>query len=399
MKEDSQIIIRKHDRSQFIYSNPNRLIKSLGYSFCSEINQGNAKMKVLFVANSLRNYGGLEKWHIQVANALVERGHKVIIDGIDLGELKRIERGDIDRIINFEYTEDSSSLPESDVLYTSIGNRRIMKDVLEFRGPKIFGAHHGEYILYSNNDGIAWSSDLFSIKAMRYKIWFSRTLKLLPNFDMVHYNNHHLDWLVHINRNAFYLSNTVFQTVSNLNKSKDRFDILFFGRHETEKGFDTLLRIAKEIPNEITFNILGQGSRTSELSSIDRSNVHYLGQVKDNELYAKIASSHLVLIPSYSETSSLVIRESLSNGTPLIARNFDDLQPPPLCDIANSDSDFLNLILSHKEQFYSDPGSYIAKCCSLKNYVMSKSEYMDKFEGMLSKAIRNFEAQTNITTN
>ena len=356
-------------------------------------------MKILFIVNSLRNYGGLEKWHIQIGNALTERGHDVVVQGIDLGEYKRVELGDIDNFVKFKYTEEFLESPRGDILYTSIGNRKVLENILKLSGPKIFGAHHGEYIRFSNATGITWSSEFFSVKSMKYKLWFNQTLKLLPKFDAVHYLNHGLDWLARINGNIFYLPNTNLMQISNLAKPKDKFGVLFFGRHETEKGVDTVIKVANALPQDVNLTILGTGSRSKELSNIERPNVHFLGQVSDSELTDRVATSQLILMPSYSENSSIALRESLSNGTPLVARDFEDLAVPSLCHIAKSDDEFLEYILENKNQFYSDPDSYIIQCQLLKSKVLTKSEYVDRFEKLLLFVSQNFQRREKVQSN
>ena len=347
-------------------------------------------MKISFVSQDLRNYGGLEKWHIQIANLLASRGHDVSVLGIDLGEVKRVDVAYFRDSIRFQYLENVSlkSLDkiESDVVYTAIGNRSVLDHIINLKAATIFGAHHSEYVLYHSERGIAWSKNFFSAKSFKTKLWILRLIRILPKFDAIHLITPILsDWKKY-NPNIFVLNNTSLSPISKATK-RDTFTVLFLGRHEKIKGVETVIKVAQNLPNDTELLIAGYGSLSDELKRLVNERVKFLGFLDDEQLADTIASSHLVLFPSYSENNSAITNEALQNGTPVLARDSDFnlfLKNKPLCHFAGSDNEFIRKVGEQRDIYYRDPKAYNKKCEELKEGNTSLSDYVTQFEKMLA---------------
>lgn len=357
-------------------------------------------MKITFICNSLRNNGGLEKWHIFVGN-LLSSSNEVKVIGIDMGGQKRITEEEMRKMIKFDYNEVREDEFEkymdvlfySDIFYVTIGDRNILDRVLLYcRGKKIFGAHHSEYVYYSKEDGIDWGKDRFSLKATKDKLWIRRLLEILPKFDGVHILNDSLSYWSKYNSYVFLLPNTVpnieaFGSV----KKNDNFTVLFYGRHEKYKGTETIEYIALRLDERVRLIIAGSGTESNHLSIHVKSNIEFLGHIEESKLYTLIQRSHLVLFPSYMENSSMIPLESMRMGTPVLGRdtNFNQwTRGLPMCRLAFTDKEFLDTISVYENEWKTNKELYMQECEKLKKIPMSEDEYKEKFEGFLRNVVK-----------
>lgn len=354
-------------------------------------------MKITFIGNSLRVYGGLEKWHIFVGN-LLSANNSVNMVGVDMGDQKRVDYEEINHNIKFDYDEISkdkiseyfTTHKDTDIVYLTIGDRSVIDKVLSnYKGKIVFGAHHSEYVYYSGNDGIDWGKDFLSLKGWKNKVWIKRLVGVLHLFNGVHILNPALEYWKEFNPSILLLPNTT--DIQPIETSKyDVFSITFYGRHEKMKGTRTVEYIAKNIPKDIILNIIGSGNESRRLSKYANGNVRFYGQVSEETLKEIVAKSHLILFPSYMENSSLIPLESFKLGTPILARdtNFNRwLKDYPLCLLASKDSDFLMAIKKNKEIWESNPSYYLEQSNILKRIPMSVAEYKMKFENFLNSAL------------
>ncbi|MEC3884749.1 glycosyltransferase family 1 protein [Halobacillus sp. HZG1] len=101
--------------------------------------------------------------------------------------------------------------------------------------------------------------------------------------------------------------------------------LTYVGRLAPEKGLDTLMKVAKNLPHRMNENIhwliVGDGPLRNHLHSIAPENMTFTG-FQDGEMLARIyATSTLFVFPSATETFGNVVLESLSSGTPVVAAN------------------------------------------------------------------------------
>ena len=299
-------------------------------------------------------------------------------------------------MIHFDYVEVNEkdfpmymNIPFNyDLFYVTIGDRNLLDRVIRYcRGKVIFGAHHGEYVYYSIENGIDWEKDMSSAKALKDKVWIMRLLKILPAFDGVHILNASLSYWSRYYSNVFLLPSTVPNLLSSPSPAKsDVFTILFYGRHERSKGMDTVGYVASRLDEGIKLIIAGFGSESTAIKRYKSNNVKFLGHVDDASLNSMIAQSHLVLFPSYMETVGLVALEAMRLGTPVLARDasFNQwMKSVPMCKLASTNSEFLDAIRLYREQWQSDRQSYIQQSWMLRDTPMSEEEYIQKLEQFL----------------
>jgi len=99
--------------------------------------------------------------------------------------------------------------------------------------------------------------------------------------------------------------------------------ILYFGRLSAEKGVADLLRAMRGLSN-VRLNIVGDGPIRGELEALAKSlelwNVHFVGQVGEQERDRLIAESRFTVLPSRAfETLGKTILESYAQGRAVIA--------------------------------------------------------------------------------
>ena len=100
-------------------------------------------------------------------------------------------------------------------------------------------------------------------------------------------------------------------------KKKDY--ILYFGRYSKEKGIETLIRAAKELPN-ILFVFAGKGPLEEELSGIP--NIKNVGFQTGETLEKLIREARLSVYPSeWYENCPFSVMESIAMGTPVLGAN------------------------------------------------------------------------------
>ena len=149
------------------------------------------------------------------------------------------------------------------------------------------------------------------------------------------YENDALNWadaITVISKEAYdYYSNLgykVFQVpnaidISSFDKKEDRRhekQIIFAGRLSKEKGIDSLIKIANNLPQDTHLMILGTGPEEEKIKNLEKSqnNVHFLGYQSKENTIALIAGSDILIQPSLKEGISSTILEAMALKTAVI---------------------------------------------------------------------------------
>jgi len=108
-------------------------------------------------------------------------------------------------------------------------------------------------------------------------------------------------------------------------KSTRKFEnqIIYAGRLSKEKGINTLIDIAKNLPAEYNLLIAGMGPEEKKIHSLANSkpNIHYLGYQSKQDTISLIRGSDLVIQPSLMEGISSTLLEAMGCGTCILASN------------------------------------------------------------------------------
>lgn len=100
-------------------------------------------------------------------------------------------------------------------------------------------------------------------------------------------------------------------------KKKERY-VLFVGRLAKQKGIESLIEVAKELP-DIKFKIVGEGGLEKKLKQIASENVQFLGKMTGKELQELYSRALVFCLPSVAETFGLVLLEAMASGCAVIS--------------------------------------------------------------------------------
>lgn len=107
-----------------------------------------------------------------------------------------------------------------------------------------------------------------------------------------------------------------FKDIETFKNVKKESYIIEFGKLCKDKGTDTLLEVAKKMPEE-RFVFAGYGPSVEKMNNI--KNVEYVGFKKGEELYKMIAKAKISVAPSeWYENCPFSVIESISLGTPVV---------------------------------------------------------------------------------
>lgn len=346
-------------------------------------------MRILFTsAHSLSYYGGCEKWTIYVANELVKRGHSVQVMNLSYepGNIKRVSLDSISAQFKFSYDEvpcrkgritplqfsELKPINDFDVVYTTAAYYNVLSQILEATKDirRVFGMHDPSF-------------QLSRLNRRQQNI----IEKLLPRFDLIHLQDESQRKLLgDENLNIKVLQTWFNRDIPEIPEKSGEFTVVFLGRHETDKGFDDLVFVAKHLPENVRLIVLGTGSRSTELEAPDiknRSNVEVKGFVSDSELDEILTRAHAALYPSRAEsTTSMSLNDAMTHALPLIYRKIPQneiLFSSQMCRPIDSSEDAIKEISQLANEYYSDPGTFNKNCHSLVELVNARGDYVGEF--------------------
>ena len=104
--------------------------------------------------------------------------------------------------------------------------------------------------------------------------------------------------------------------------------IIYAGRLSKEKGIDTLLDVAKNLPAEHHLLIAGIGPEEEKVRIVanSKTNVHYLGYQSKHNTISLIRGSDLLVQPSIIEGISSTLLEAMGCGTCILASNIEGIR-------------------------------------------------------------------------
>ncbi|MGI8315441.1 glycosyltransferase family 4 protein [Halobacillus mangrovi] len=106
--------------------------------------------------------------------------------------------------------------------------------------------------------------------------------------------------------------------------------LTYVGRLAPEKDLNTLIKIAKELPDDVSkkvhWLIVGDGPLRKSLEKDAPTNMTFTGYQKGRMLTQIYSSSSLFIFPSTTETFGNVVLESMACGTPVIASEAGGVQ-------------------------------------------------------------------------
>ncbi len=100
----------------------------------------------------------------------------------------------------------------------------------------------------------------------------------------------------------------------------ERLKVLFVGRLDEQKGFDTLLDAVEPLTDRVALRVIGKAvAGPATTRATNRRQVEYLGWRSLAEVSAEIAAADLVAVPSRWEGFGLVALEAMREGRAVVA--------------------------------------------------------------------------------
>ncbi len=287
------------------------------------------------------NAGGVEKFICDVANALCENNNVTIVSTykiVDNAFFKLDERVKVKYLTNV--------VPNKKEFYDSLKNKNILKVLKEgFKAIDILWKKRSSLINYLKNvDCDVIITTRIEQSSFVEKYCNKRVVKIATEHNHHNNNEKYINKLISATKEfdklvllteeltKFYSERLNNYNVECINikhyvKAGERIsepgsEVISVGRLSVEKGFDTLLEIAK-LRKDIIFNIVGDGNQRGELEQIiidsELSNVRLHGTKTQQEIIEIYKRSFAYLMTSYSESFGIVLVEAMSYGLPCIA--------------------------------------------------------------------------------
>lgn len=390
-------------------------------------------MKILFVNNRLKVFGGEGTYMVSVGDYLQSCGHDVQYFGLEDPDGKHGNRFGIyakKSKTPFSIKKNANNakrfgklldLFKPDIIHINLVyftlTPSILTEAKKRHIPIVQTVHDGKivcpsYQLFVVNkkracdlcsDGnfkrcfdnkCVKNSKLLSYLAFREAV-FNKKLGFYDLIDRFVFPSHYMEKL-HVSfgipeTKCLYLQNfSRIQPNTSVSKEKSNY-VLFFGRLEIIKGVEVLIEAIKKMPN-IKFVIAGSGS--SEYLFNGLPNCELLGFVSGDKLKQIISNARVSVFPSiWNENCPMGIAESISLGTPVIGARIGGI--PEL--IQENATGFLvdpgsaeQLIEAINECFQEDIYSKMALNCIESSSITSVDSYCDSLLHIYCDLIKEY---------
>ena len=103
--------------------------------------------------------------------------------------------------------------------------------------------------------------------------------------------------------------------------------IIFAGRLSKEKGVETMIEAASQLPDNYHLLVAGSGPLEEMVKDLaaKKINVHYLGYQSKQNVLSLIHSSDLLIQPSLEEGMSSTLLEAMGCGTCIVGSNIEGI--------------------------------------------------------------------------
>lgn len=188
----------------------------------------------------------------------------------------------------------------------------------------LVGSYHTNFDKYLEYYDIQFLSKVL----WKYMRWFHKPFRkiFVPSYDTIEslrkkgFTNLHI-WPGGVDCELFnpYYSQDLIREKYNI---KEKYILSFVSRLAPEKDIGTLLKIAKQLPEDMKENVrwlvVGDGPAKDEMMAEAPSNMTFTGFLSGKDLAAVYSVSDLFVFPSATETFGNVVIEALASGTPVI---------------------------------------------------------------------------------
>ena len=226
---------------------------------------------------------GGEKWVVNTAKALMERGHDVVVNALPF-TLNGTHKNNFGMLEGIDYHEGFHHKVEADVAYVTYHPFSFLN--FNLKCPKIAGFHSETYWQQPNlRYGVLPLAANIANKFVSYMG--------LRGFNAVH----RLSNLYPVNHPKVYtVPNYVDSSVYKPIKKSDEFTVAFASRKVWQKGYDIFQEVAGHLDCRVKVS----------------------GNLDEADMPSFLSDAHVVLAPSRVDTFGLALVESMMVGTPVV---------------------------------------------------------------------------------
>ena len=252
---------------------------------------------------SLEHYRGGEKWTASLANHLDADGIDVAVRALPYTprNQRRVSADDVlnDSVSYCEqWRHDLSAFDTSYLFYHPFCRSFFTGDTRS-----IVGIHSWVYLsdrLYEPHHGLVPTTVklLYRVAGKRAVDRFDAVHTVTRSYDSPHPNTHYIPNFV--DTTLFYPTRT---------PRAESFTVLVTAAHLRAKGWDRTRQVARTLDDELRVITTGHS---------DAPSIKGLGFLDESALADAYSSAHAVLHPTRIDADSLVIKEALASGTPVV---------------------------------------------------------------------------------
>jgi len=154
---------------------------------------------------------------------------------------------------------------------------------------------------------------------INYIAIFSKRLIFLNNAQKENLNRYAL-FKKSLEKKSIIINNFIEKKRIIKNKKKFNNKVLFVGRYTKLKGFEDLIKLAKDT-RDINFYLIGNNSFKSNIP-----NLKNLGKIDNSKIFREYDKYSILILPSYTESWGLVILEAMSRGLVVLASNLSAIK-------------------------------------------------------------------------
>lgn len=290
--------------------------------------------------------GGGEKWVINTAKALRERGHEVSICALPFTLNGKTKTNLTEMLDGIPYKESYFHHIKSDLAYVTY--HPFSKMSFRIDGPKIAGFHSEAYWQAPN---LRYGALPLAANLANRFVSYGE----LRSFQAIH----RLNSLYPVNHPTVYtIPNYVDSKVYRPTKKNDEFTVAYASRQVWQKGFDIFKKIERHL----------------------NCRVKVSGRIAEADMPEFLSDAHVVVAPSRVDTFGLSIVESEMCGTPVVTSPLPshfELGLP--LRYANSPMDYLGEVnrLKHEPDF-----GLLSDVCRFSAMRFDKQQIVSKLEKM-----------------
>ena len=291
-------------------------------------------MKILHITKYFNSHGGIEALTRSICDQLIKKYRKIDVLSFSNKLDKKIKEKNKIKIINCKTNFNFRSTPISVQMFNFLNYEIDKYDLVHITVPNPWPT-----ILLSllnkkpKNIIVSWGSDIIDQKFLK-KIFIPFQNNLLKNAKQIlclskNYVNHSNDLKKF--KNKIVIIPPIIKSINfkkKYTKKKTKISILSVGRLVPYKGFEQLVETAMSLPDNFTFNIIGEGPLKDDLQrKITENNlskkVKLHANVNDKRKNKFFKNADIFCFPSNTRAESfgIALLEAINYSLPVIVSN------------------------------------------------------------------------------